>query len=327
MPSTAIPSHTGPPPLEAWGLVVVDDEPVTGGLDPDARVWQVRDSTGDQWAVKSTRRDCRFGLALAASLDGGPGVIAPLPTLTGGPWSRHEGRLVSVSPWLVGDDAAEGGRGLDDEQWARLGAVVRRIHEQRPPAIAEPVRRGVKRAGRRARARLRDLDDRFSRDDGRHTAVADTWRQHRDRLRRLESTALLLKETRRPTTRVCCHGDPHLGNVVVASDGSPWLIDLDEATVAPREVDLVLVELGVLPGIPVAPEHRAAFHSGYGGVDLDDDRITRFGCIRALEDVTTAFCEALDHPEAPLGGLDDLLGPSGLIALVEHRTASVTAPS
>jgi spectinomycin phosphotransferase len=321
------------PALDAWGLDVVDELPIVGGLDPDAAVWQVRDRSGDEWAVKATRRDCRFGLALAAALGPDSGVVAPLSTRAGDHWAERDGLLVSVSPWILGDDAAEEGRGLDLDQWTELGTVVRRVHDQPPPSSIAPLRAGVKRTGRRARVRLRDLDARFvgaGQAPGVDPELAELWHAHRDRLRHLETTALHLKEARGPTTRVSCHGDPHLGNVVVDPAGRPWLIDLDEATVAPREVDLVLVDLGVLPGLPVEPEHRAAFRAGYGDdVRLDDDRITRFGCVRALEDVTAVFA-ALEGAHSPqhdgdlLGvraGLDDLLGPRGLVSLVEERLA------
>jgi spectinomycin phosphotransferase len=338
-PQASLQPAPAPPALDAWGIDVVDELLIVGGLDPDAAVWQVRDRSGDEWAVKATRRDCRFGLALAAALGPDSGVVAPLPTRTGDHWAERDGLLVSISPWILGDDAAEEGRGLDLDQWAELGAVVRRVHDQPPPSSVAPLRQGVKRTGRRARVRLRDLDARFvgaGQAPGVDPELAELWHVHRDRLRRLETTALQLKEARGATARVSCHGDPHLGNVVVDPAGRPWLIDLDEATVAPREVDLVLVELGVLPGLPVEPEHRAAFRGGYGDdVRLDDDRITRFGCVRALEDVTAVFA-ALEGAHSPqhsgdlLGvraGLDDLLGPSGLVSLVEERLSRSSPPT
>ncbi|MET4053572.1 spectinomycin phosphotransferase [Frigoribacterium sp. PvP054] len=322
----SVPVSASPPPLDAWGLTQVEHLLVDGGLDPDAAVWQVRDRPGDLWAVKATRRDCRFGLALAASLGLDVGVVAPLPTTSGGLWVEHQGSIVSVSPWIFGDDAAEDGRGLDDAQWTELGAVVRRVHDQAPPSDVAPLRRGVKRTGRRARVLLRDLDHRFvGRPDD---PLAELWRRHRGRLDRLERVALELKGSRTDASRVSCHGDPHLGNVVVDTAGRPWLIDLDEATVAPREVDLVLVELGVLPGLPVTEADRTAFRLGYGDdVRLDEDRLVRFGCVRALEDVTATF-SALEGAHSPQhgsdaggvqAGLEALLGPSGLMSLVEGR--------
>ena len=133
-----------------------------------------------------------------------------------------------------------------------------------------------------------------------------------------------LKALRMPVLRVPCHGDPHLGNVLLDEQGHPWLIDLDEATTAHREIDMVLIELGVLPDRPIDPLDRHAFRSGYGEFDLDETRLTRFGCIRALEDVISVFRSLRKRPDAAdaeilRATLLSLLGPKGLIALVEVR--------
>ena len=156
---SCLPPASAPPSLDAWGLDVVDELLIVGGLDPDAAVWQVRDRSGGEWAVEATRRDCRFGLALAAALGPDSGVVAPLPPRAGDHWAERDGLLVSVSPWILGDDAAEEGRGLDLDQWSELGASSP-VHDQ-PPASAIAPLRPARRRGRRARVRLRDLDARF----------------------------------------------------------------------------------------------------------------------------------------------------------------------
>ncbi|GGL05018.1 hypothetical protein GCM10007382_26130 [Salinibacterium xinjiangense] len=144
---------------------------------------------------------------------------------------------------------------------------------------------------------------------------------------RLDRTARELKALRTPAPRVPCHGDPHLGNVLLDEHGHPWLIDLDEATTAHREIDMVLIELGVLPSRPIHLADRHAFWGGYGAFDLDETRLTRFGCVRALEDVTSvfrSFTKSLDVADRDVlrATLHDLLGPRGLIALVEERLGS-----
>jgi len=322
-------TSAAPPPLAPWGLRAASALLVVGGLDPDARLWQVVDDEGRTWAVKSSRRDVRFGALLALDLarGGDLGVAAPLPTLQGDAWHRDGDRLVTVTAWVDGDDAAEDG--LDPEGWRLLGATVRAVHEHRVPVGAHAPRRGIKRVGRRALVRLRDLDQRL-RPGGdeaeRVPELASRWHEHRRRLAALHDLGRELKATRTPTARVPCHGDPHLGNVVVDRTGRPWLVDLDEATVAPREVDLVLVELGVLPHLPITDDDLARFHEGYGPTRLDEARLLRFGSVRALEDVT-ATADAVAGAHSPteahdaLAALDDLLGPKGLVALVEGRVA------
>ena len=311
-------------------------ELVSGGYDPAATLWRVVDEGGRGWAVKVTQRDCRYGLALASAVsrDGSPGIVAPRLTRAQLPWSQTGTSLVSVSQWIDGDDAVI--TGLRPDQWSDLGKILRVVHEHRPPRSVTPVRRGIKRTGQDGRSRLGKLDRHFTSKRSRKDTVdhreddylTDLWHGHRSRFMQLDRTARELKALRTPTSRVPCHGDPHLGNVLLDDHGRPWLIDLDEATTAPREVDMVLIELGVLPSRPIHAPDRHAFWSGYGAFDLDEIRVTRFGCVRALEDITSVFYSLITMTAIVDTGvlratLHDLLGPRGLIALVEDRIADL----
>ncbi len=122
--------------------------------------------------------------------------------------------------------------------------------------------------------------------------------------------------------RVPCHGDPHLGNVLVEADGALRLVDWDEAVVGPRELDLHLVEFSVLFD-PATPEQLDAFRQGYGPATVDECRMVRFACVRALEDLTSTMTEALattgeDRDEA-LRVFTGILAPTGSASLVEDR--------
>jgi spectinomycin phosphotransferase len=310
-------------------------ELVSGGFDPAATLWRIVDESGRGWAVKATQRDCRYGLALASAVsrDGFTGVVAPRLTRAQIPWSETGNSLVSVSQWIDGDDAMI--TGLTPDQWDELGRILRVVHEHRPPQSIPPVRRGIKRTGQNAQSRLRKLDLRFTSlrrpknadDHSEADYLTDLWQGHRSRFMRLNRTARELKALRTPAPRVPCHGDPHLGNVLLDEHGHPWLIDLDEATTAPREIDMVLIELGVLPSRPILPPDRHAFWNGYGAFDLDETRVTRFGCVRALEDITSVFISLITSTDLSNTGvlratLHDLLGSKGLIALVEERIAN-----
>lgn len=292
---------------------LVDLEPVTGGLDHGARVWFATDDSGGAWSVKASRRDGRFGLALAASLGDArvAGIAAPRRAVDGRPWAEDSGWLVSIAPWVVGDDAVDSGE--DALSWEDFGAVLRSVHAAEPPAGAAPTRRGIRRAHRPPAVLLAEVDERLA------PAEHPVWREHRDRLRALARAERRLKRSRVPASRVPVHGDPHPGNVVIDESGRPWLIDFDEATIAPREVDLMLVELGVIFSRPVTELQRRAFRAGYGETLIDDERIARFGCVRAIEDVVTTLLgspDARDDEREEL--LDGQLGPHGLVSLVER---------
>jgi spectinomycin phosphotransferase len=49
------------------------------------------------------------------------------------------------------------------------------------------------------------------------------------------------------SSRVVCHGDPHLGNVLIGQDERVWLIDWDETVLAPSERDLMFILGGCSP--------------------------------------------------------------------------------
>jgi spectinomycin phosphotransferase len=323
--SSVVLSHFG---VHVRSLLVVE-----GGLDPRARLWQAIDESGDAWTIKATSRNVKFGLAIvdALSRSGVPGVAEPLRGHDGRPWAEHRGAIVSVSPWIPGLDATDSVPSL--AQWRQLGQTLRDVHEYRVPVAVNPHRRGIRRSGKSPRELVADIDRRMSRVQGGagngHEHWAELWRANRPRVRALLDLERALKGRRRTTQRVPVHGDPHLGNVVIDESGRPWLIDFDQASIAPREVDLMLIELGVIFSAPVTDVQRRAFRSGYGedfdGEDfaIDDDRILRFGCVRAVEDIAAtmrALLRSGPGEDADLvETLRSLFGPAGLMALVEDR--------
>ncbi|PZE23466.1 hypothetical protein [Curtobacterium sp. MCBD17_028] len=61
---------------------------------------------------------------------------------------------------------------------------------------------------------------------------------------------------------------------------------------APRQLDLHLIVFSVL-FTPLTDEQAAAFRHGYGLVELDETRLVRYACVRALEDLV-ATAHGLD---------------------------------
>ncbi|MDM7888508.1 aminoglycoside phosphotransferase family protein [Curtobacterium sp. RHCJP20] len=335
---------------EDFGVHAVVVDEVTGGTDTSAAVWRVIDGEGTAWAAKWTTRPSRTGTRLvssmaAAGLEGTPGTRT---TADGRRRSRRAGGKLALTRWSDGEDAATVGLGL--EAWRAYGALLADVHAHAfpVPPRRQGARRGIRRRRRRYRAEIRALD--AAADLAGRSAVADAdadadagaaagaaqataaaaarsadpvldlWRDARDRV------DLLLRGTRlEPGAAgdpVPCHGDPHLGNVLVESDGSLRLVDWDEAVVGPREIDLHLVEFSVL-FTPATPEQLAAFRAGYGPVELDERRLVRYACIRALEDLTSTMTAALtstgaDRDEA-LRVVTGILAPAGSASLVEPR--------
>lgn len=252
-------------------------------------------------------------------------MLEPLVADTGLPWVEQDGVLVSVAVWIDGDNGILSPVPLS---WGEFGQTLRAVHEHPAPTAARPVRVGIRRWSLPMSLLIADVDARLAQTsrsaDHDHSAdVADLWQEHRPRLTSLARVERRLKRSRTSVPRVPVHGDPHLGNVVVDGSRRPWLIDFDEATVAPREVDLVLIELGVIFSAPITDEQRAEFHDGYGPVDLDRDRILRFGCVRAIEDATATIQGLIDAAPDDRPDLHLLLAgqfaPDGLVSITERR--------
>ncbi|WP_267420279.1 MULTISPECIES: aminoglycoside phosphotransferase family protein [unclassified Curtobacterium] len=328
--SAAEPTTGRPTPEDArhwitadFAMQVAAIEEVSGGTDVSAVVWRFVDDTGDAWAAKWTTRTTTTGTRLVGSmadagLDRAPGTV---PTVDGRRRSRRGGGRLAVSRWSEGEDAAT--VGLDLDGWHAYGELLADVHAHAfpLPPRRQGARRGIRRRRQRYRAAIRMLDARPTGDD-----VLRLWRDARPRIALLQQGTTLASAA--PGERVPCHGDPHLGNVLVEPDSGLRLVDWDEAVVAPRELDLHLVEFSVLFA-PASPEELAAFRAGYGPVVLDEHRLVRYACVRALEDLTSTMTAALDGSDEDrteaLRVFTGILAPTGSASLVEDRLRAALA--
>ena len=175
---------------------------------------------------------------------------------------------------------------------------------------------------------VRDIDARLheSPDDADDItrAVADAWRAGAGRVAQLLARADRLGAVlrARDTRAVVCHGDPHLGNLLVGHGAAVWLVDWDDALLAPPERDLMFV-VGGLPGFaPVDAQQRAWFFEGYGGEELDQDRLVYHRSVRALVDAADWAAQAADPDTVAaddrtraLAIVRGVLAPDGLVDL------------
>ncbi|HZN73122.1 MAG TPA: phosphotransferase [Micromonosporaceae bacterium] len=126
----------------------------------------------------------------------------------------------------------------------------------------------------------------------------------------------------RPETGVVCHGDPHLGNLLLGDDDRVWLVDWDDAVLAPPERDLMFATGGLraFAPAPVAGWEQERFFHGYGPVEVDRTRLAYYMCVRAMEDLFDFAGDVLDvngHNQAERAWafsiVEGLLSPDGLV--------------
>ncbi|MGI5521292.1 phosphotransferase enzyme family protein [Micromonospora sp. CA-259024] len=314
-----------------FGLSLSRMDDVAHGADQHARLWLAQAADGARYAVKLSGGGTPAGLVVTAYLagQGVPGIAAPLRTHDGRLFVEHDGQRLSVVPWASGLRALDGP--MTEAHWRAYGEVLAAVHavpvidELRrllpPGGAAYP---SIVAATRAMAERLRDPDP----SDLAGSLVAElagVWSAAADRVSTLsrEIERLAADQRDRPGPGVVCHGDPHLGNLLLGADGQVWLIDWDDAVLAPPECDLMFVVGGVLAFAPVTAEQQKAALAGYGPVDIDPARRAWFLAVRALDDLSDWTDQALN---ADAGAADrdraarivrGLVSPVGLVTLAD----------
>jgi spectinomycin phosphotransferase len=325
-----------------FDLTVVEE--LTVGTDRDARSWRAVGDEGERYAVKLSSGGTSAGLLVPAHLArlSLPGVVSPLPTLGGGAWARHGEARLSVVPW-VGEQRALDGT-MTGAHWTALGAVLAAVHAAPlPPVLVQVLPResdthdqlgtlldDVDRAVSGVSASSSASSSGSSASSG--SAPADALAQRAARIwagaaadvRTLRGAADRLAEALRAEVapHVLCHADAHLGNVLIGRHGRVWLVDWDDALLAPPERDLVVAMGGVLADAPVTPQQRSWFAEGYGRHEFDVPRLVYYRCVRALVDLAEFVAEAMDvggatpsRRAAALRNAGGILSPTGAVPL------------
>ncbi|MGC4868423.1 phosphotransferase enzyme family protein [Micromonospora sp. DT53] len=315
----------------SFGLELSTMESVTSGADQYARLWLAEAADGGRYAVKLSGGGTRAGLVVTAFLaeQGVPGIVAPLRADDGRLSVDHDGRRLSVVPWVSGQRALGGP--MTSAHWRAYGELLAAVHAA--PVTDELSRLlpaggaaypSIVTATRAMAARLRDPAPA----DLANPLVAElagVWSAVADRLgvltREVERRAVDQRD--RPGANVVCHGDPHLGNLLLGGDGQVWLIDWDDAVLAPPECDLMFVLGGVLAFAPITGEQQQAVLAGYGRTDVDPVRLAWFLAVRALDDLSDWTRQALDLDAEPADRsqaariVRGLVSQAGLVTLAD----------
>ncbi|MER5337792.1 phosphotransferase [Micromonospora sp. NPDC002717] len=331
-----------PEALRAWvredfGVDLTGAEAVGHGADRHARLWQARSADGTRYAVKLSGGGSPAGLVVSAYLGarGVPGIAVPLRTRDGRLWSDRDGRRLSLVPWV--SDARALGGAMTAEHWRAYGELLAAVHDVAvtddlaallPPGGAAHA--AIVAAARGVDARLRGLRP-GDQGDPLVDELARIWSGARGTVAALaRGVERLGDELRdRPGPAVVCHGDPHLGNLLLGPEGRVWLIDWDDAVLAPRECDLMFLIGGVLAFAPVTAAQQAAAFAGYGRVDVDATRLAWFLSVRALDDIGDWSRQVLDAASAEadrrqaLDIVRGLVSPHGLVTLADAALADL----
>lgn len=318
--------------LRAWvrddfGVDLESVERIHHGADTAAEVWRGITPTDRLYAVKWSGGGSDAGPLVSAYLaeHGVPGVAGPAKTRGGRLWSTREGRRLSLLPWISAARAVDAN--ITAQHWTAYGELLASVHATAPsPELAAALRR-ENYDHERMVTLAETIDHRLRTDKPRdrlEEELAAEWNASRELITGLIYLAEdLAQELRgRDATKVICHSDPHLGNLLLGPGDEVWLIDWDDVMLAPRERDLMFLLGGMGSVGPVSEQRRTWFFNGYGTAEIDEQRLTYYRCARALDDAAQWAEQVLQGPdrEEALTILRGVLSPSGLAVLALSDT-------
>jgi len=217
-------------------------------------------------------------------------VIAPLPTKQGEAFGILGGLSLRLQPFIPGERAMDAG--MSSEQWKEFGAFLGRLHSlELATNITSQLRRETFTPRRlewvaQMNARIHVSEN----PDPTAAVMISVWRENHARISvLLERTAALARRVWQAERRmVLCHGDIHTGNILLAEDQRMYVVDWDDAKLAPKERDLmfVLAEANA--------EEKDRFFAGYGETDVEPLALAYYQHDWCVEDIGAFAVEILD---------------------------------
>jgi spectinomycin phosphotransferase len=262
------------------------------GADQSSAVYRITAGDGRAYFLKLRRgRFDEVSLALPKFLgdQGIEQIIAPLPATAGQLQVPMGDFHLALYPFVAGRDGYE--VKMSKGQWRDFAAALRRIHTAvLPPALGRQVRRESFSARWRetvkstlVRARVGPFADALAEE----AAVFLTSKL--DEILTLVARGEQLAEAfqARAPKFVLCHADIHAGNLHLAGDGDGacYIVDWDEAILAPKERDLMSIGGGLMGGWYSAEEEEALFYAAYGQTAVDPYGLAYYRYERILVDI------------------------------------------
>lgn len=275
-----------------YAIRATDLKFVPRGLD--AYAWAYRATAGAQSyfvkVSKDTPVEAGAWLPLFLSQRDFREVIAPVPTQLDQLFGRAAELTLRVQPFVEGERAMDAG--MTVELWARLGGFLQRLHAvDISGGLAGSIRRETFAARRLdwVQAMQQDIDRPPGRDDVTAEFLA-FWREQRTTIAALIERMLNVRgavaDERWPM--VLCHGDIHSGNLLLGHDGNMYVVDWDDAILAPKERDLMFV----LAELPAAG--KTEFFAAYGTEDINPRALAYYRHDWCIEDIGAFGQEVLD---------------------------------
>ena len=259
------------------------------GADMNASVYKAQTYDQTSYFVKLKRGHHHdIGIEIVKLLhDAGiKEIIPPVKTILGQSTQQIEDFTLIVYPFVNGQDGFS--INLTDNQWVKLGHVLRQVHEiDVPTLIQNKVRREV--YSPKWREVVRSL---YIHIDAKPTGdeialnLLKFMKENILAIRRLVDRAEQLGQKLQDQSHkfVLCHSDIHGGNVLIGGNNSIYIVDWDEPIMAPKERDLMFIGGGVA-NVWNKPQEEKLFYKGYGKTEVNTSILAYYRHERIVEDI------------------------------------------
>jgi len=292
-----------------YGIDIFSAQNIPGGADMNAFAYKA-DSKSNSYFVKikyGSHNEINLSVIHLLHNSGIKEIIYPIQTLDAKLFQQSEQFKIIVYPFINAPNGFT--QNLTEKQWKQLGKVLRQIHETSVPAsIKKQLRKEM--YSTKWREVVRSFYSKVESDTSDDKITADFksfFNQNISLINQLVDSAEELSGKIQPDSdkHVLCHSDIHAGNVLVANDGSIYIIDWDEPMLAPKERDLMFIGGGV--GNVWNKRHEIHFfYEGYGKTNFDKTILSYYRHERIVEDIALFGQDLLSrdqNDESRLGSL------------------------
>src|ERR1700733_1299313 len=273
-----------------YGIKVATLTFIPLGADMDASVYKAQTHDQSSYFVKLKRgyhHDIGAIIQLLLHDAGIQQIISPIKTNHGQSTHRIDNFTLIVYPFIEGQDGFS--CNLTNDQWVTLGKALKQVHEfHLPPLIKNQIKQESYSSKWREAVRSIythiDAEPRVADDIA--LKLLTFMKEQRGTIQRLVNRAEQLgqKIQKQSPEFVLCHSDIHGGNVLIASDGTLYIVDWDEPIMAPKERDLMFIG-GAIANVWNNPHEEEFFYKGYGKTEINREILAYYRHERIVEDI------------------------------------------
>ncbi|MCX6028714.1 MAG: aminoglycoside phosphotransferase family protein [Chloroflexi bacterium] len=280
-----------------YGLTVAEIAFLPLGADLNTAVYRVVADDETVYFLKLRRGEFSEAAVAVPKYLGDLGIkqiIPSLATQTGQLWAGLAPFKMILYPYVEGHHGFE--RSLSEQQWVEFGAALKKFHTADiPSAITSGIQREEFSPKWRDTVKVfleRTKEEAF--DEPIAVEMAAFLRikgaETLELLTQAEQLAQILQK--QPPEFILCHADIHAWNLLIADNGSFYMVDWDTLIFAPKERDLMFVGGGLGGNRYTPQEEEALFYQGYGQVPINPIALAYYRYERIIEDIAV-YCEQI----------------------------------